>query len=190
MKPCPKNLKMIAWLAAGELDPAPAEKLRAHLGACRGCRDYFEEMANVVQNLYAASAAREFEVSPAFQRKLASKLQAVERPSLFGIFRERFWDAPWAPRLAVASGAALLAALLALGVQRHLAGSPVKPELPVTVSNNPHAAETAPTLAHFRKLASQSPAALDEYLDRQADQAPASAMIYRASTFAAAESSN
>src|SRR5260221_8971930 len=89
MKPCHRNKKPIAWLAADALDLVTAQKLREHLDECPGCREYFREVAKICRSHSAAGEMlAEGQAGPSFHALLLRRVKDYEARSVFGSMTE------------------------------------------------------------------------------------------------------
>ena len=168
MKPCSKNRKLIAWLAADALNAGQATALRDHFTHCEGCRGYWEEISNVTQKLKAAPPAFNLEASASFHRRVAERLKSVEpgsvRENFTGWLRGMLLD--W--RVAVPATAALVIAVIVLVAppRSPTAAVPVPPTVQATLPSK-SGKVLSPTLANYQMVASQSLDKLDELLIQQ-----------------------
>ena len=190
MKPCPKNRKLIAWLALGALDAQTAAALREHFALCEGCRRYWEEISNVAERVAAAAPDSNLEASKLFHHRMAEKLQAVESSSL--LERLAAWVGGAMPnwRVALPAFAVLVMALLALVAPRHRPALllPAAPVVHVTSASGSEN-DLAPTLANYQMMANQSLDKLSELLTRQGNKSLPPAPVYTVSSFQLASGS-
>ena len=164
MKPCLRKRKSLAWLAAGCLEQNKAEPLRAHLGQCAGCRDYFESLTSLAGQLRPANL--QVQPSPFLHRRVMGALR--QEPSA-PVLR-------WSMALpAVALAAVVLAFIL-----------PWRQKPAVPVPATVPAAEMAPTLLNYQLVANQSLDQLDALLTRQSRPAQPALKIFRAADLSGA----
>ena len=187
MKACSKNQKPLALLALGAVDEPEAEVLRAHLRTCDGCREYWQEISNVTENLSAAGLGPEVELSEGLHRKVAARIKA-ERPvsksdAALALVRTALTN--WRLALPVL-GAACVIVVLLLGPHHH----GISPTTPSHNAGAQVSSETnlAPSLANYQIAASRSFEQFDRLLTSQANQVHRSLPLYTASSSMAAGS--
>src|SRR5687767_4529622 len=96
MNPCRKNKRRIAWMAAGVLEMADAERLRQHLDTCPGCRHHWENMRALSERLKAVELP-DAERTESFHRRVVRKIREEEKTAplfawstvLWRLWRER-----------------------------------------------------------------------------------------------------
>ncbi len=191
MKPCSKNRKLIALLAADALPAAGTEPLRSHLQTCDGCRAYYEEISQVTYRLATTVRPPEMQTSIFFHRRVLQGLRAAEAPSvwekLIALVRSALLD--W--RLAVP-----LAAVAVIAVAVWLTYSPpaavIKPNRTTAQIVPPPApkSDPPPTISAYQSAARRSPEALDQMLMREAQRGLPSAPIYNAFTVLPGDATN
>src|SRR3989442_6923253 len=97
MKPCSKNRKAIAWLAVNALATEQAEAIRAHLRACPGCHDYWQQIVAIAQQFETADILPEVRTDERFHRRLVRRIsEHQKRPApvaAIDFFRE--WLLDW-----------------------------------------------------------------------------------------------
>jgi hypothetical protein len=185
MKACSKNQKPLALLALGAVDEQEAEVLRAHLRTCGGCREYWQEVSNVAENLSAAGLSPEVESSEVFHRKVAARIKREQPVSqlenVLALFRELFTS--WRVALSVLGAVCIVVTLL---MAPHHHG--ISPTIPSHKPGTEVSSETnlAPSLANYQLAANQSLEQLDRLLTSQANQAHRSLPLYTASSSMAA----
>ena len=173
MKPCSQHKPHLAWLALDTLEAARAEKLRAHLELCPGCRQYWADICALSRDHQrAAEALPDARAGEAFHRHLDRRIQAeAARPGLLRTF-DRLWRGvdPMNLRFASAVAAVLVAALVMIWTSRpRPTARPA--DLAVTAAL-PHQTQSValppPTLLAYRVAPNRSPDALDDLVARQA----------------------
>jgi len=190
MKPCAKNRKLIAWLAANALDARQTQQLRAHLETCEGCRRYLAEISNVTERLAATEPASDIQASESFYRKVTGRLRAAKPDSLAEILAANFRGTVLNWRLALPAIAVMVVVGVTVAIWRQ----------PPVVLSSPRAAiqtasasdadiDLAPTIANYQRVANQSLDKLDALLTRQGNRALPSMPIYTASTLTPANGS-
>ena len=182
MNPCPKNKRPIAWMAAGILEPADAERLREHLQTCPGCQRYWESMRALSEQLSSAELPQA-ELTESFHRRLVRKIDEHDEAAplfvLVGTFR-RLWGER---RLAtIAAGVAfVIAALVWMQSfsrdENHMpARVRVENSEPSSQNNSP------PTLASYHRAADISFENLDAVLAKQAASKPSTVETFTVSS--------
>ena len=185
MKPCPKNRKLISWLALGALDARETQTLRAHLEICAGCRDYWAELHQVTQQLAAAKPQEALPASESFHRGVVRRLAVKRSIGDRAMASLQALAFNWRVAAPVAVG---LVALLALVIPWPRAEAPLRPlatakSVPLLTVAAPAAdADLSPTLANYQRAASQSVDQLDELMVRQEKPAASPTPVYTASS--------
>lgn len=187
MKPCKRNRKLIAWLVLDALEATKAAALRDHLGACEGCRRYWEETSKVAKALASAQPASELEASERFHHRVAEKLQAVEPISVLDEVAAWLHGLKLAWRVALPAIAVLAIMVLAVVVVRHHPASslPARPA-PQVESARGAESDLAPTLGNYQMVANQSLEKLSELLTRQGNKPLPPAPVYTSSSLSPA----
>ena len=185
MRPCWKNRKTLAWLALGELGEEEAGKLRAHLQSCDPCRERFEELSGIAQELSSPPLAPELQPRPSFHRGLVAALREQHSQSSCDLFATPLWrPVPnWAAALAVCL--VLVAAFLLWSpstrrpgtLSQASSGPPRLASVPTSQEEPP-----APTISNYRLAANRSLDELDELLTRQARQCAPATPLFTASS--------
>ncbi len=183
MKPCWRNRKQLAALAAGEVHDDEAPELRRHFERCEACRRAFEELAGIQDELAATARGTEVSPSTGFHHRLMRALRKEPARSSFGFWVDRLQP----KRLAlgfglVIAGVILFWAVYERGVSpgRSTASNPAQPA-PAHV--RPHV-PLAPSIANYREAAERSFDALDDLLTDQALRCSPATSLYTASTLA------
>jgi hypothetical protein len=161
MKPCAKNKRPIAWLAAGLLDGNETEALRQHFERCPGCQAYWRSLSGLSEQLVQGSELPRAELPAAFHERVAQKIRGREKgrtvchAPILRMFRE------W--RLAALSAVVLLGVGILLW--RH-DPSDTRRGRPVQMTTI-HSAPAPPTLAAYRRAAEISLENLDALLAKE-----------------------
>jgi hypothetical protein len=184
MKPCSRNRKSLALLAANAMDAPVAGKLREHIIACPGCREYFNDISAIASRLSQPPEVSELETSERFHQILAGHICTVETvslPAYFAGFLLRF-------RILIpAAGIFLLVGIIAALSRSPTHGtSPSSDSRPAT-STAIVSEDISPTFANYQNAANQSFDQLDLLLTRQAREGPPAAQVYTASATALAQ---
>jgi len=169
MNPCPENKKLIACLALDELDERAARSLRAHLDACAGCREYWEQLATVCrEHSIAAGVPMAATAGHSFHQRLSRRIredqEASVSPKITSFLRRWLFE-----RYAVIPMTAAVVALIFIFARdgtRH--NTPVTPV--IATQATPVRPEISPTLSAYRAAANDSLEALDELLTKEAAQ--------------------
>jgi hypothetical protein len=188
MKPCSKNRKPLAWLALEELEAGRAAALREHLSQCEGCRGYWEEISSVANGLTAAKAVSKIEPSEFFYRRVAERLQAAGRRSIWENLAADLRGTMLNWRVALPVAAALVVVFVSIVALRQ---SPVVSPTPLfgVQSESASSSDLAPTIANYQRVAGQSLEKLDKLLTEQGNKALPPAPVYSASAFKLASAS-
>lgn len=168
MKPCPEKLQ-IALLAMGHLEADAAERLRAHIGCCAGCREYLKEIADVSELLEKAPPVAEVEAGSAFHEQLVRRIQAdAQQPRFSGIvdFISRFVAQHHVATVAAAFAAIVLVMVVSRKDEVQVAQRMPNPPS-IAAAAHPQT-QSAQTYSAYRHAASVSPEVLDELLAKQA----------------------
>lgn len=184
MKPCSRNRKSLALLAANALDAPEAGKLREHITVCLGCREYFSELSGLASRLSQPQQVSEIEAPERFHQKLAGRIRSTRTQSLAAyvaglLLKSRI--------LVPVAGVFLL-----VGITAALFHTPTHIQNPST--DGPPAIVAAkatedisPTFANYQNAANQSLDELDSLLTRQAREGSPPAQVYTASATALAQ---
>jgi|ERR1051326_61301 anti-sigma factor RsiW len=172
MKPCKKNKRLLAWLAADALDDPRSRVLRQHLATCPGCEAYWKELLMVCRShSTAAEAAPQLQTSASFHARLVRRIQEDQRRPIALVVVEILER--WLPvRRGLISGTAITLLVMGAVLLRssfHPTAVPPNPAASVPVASMA-AAETVnlqPTLSNYRMAAKRSLEALDELLTIQ-----------------------
>jgi anti-sigma factor RsiW len=180
-KPCLTKRKEIAWLALGELEAAPAGRLRAHLEHCEGCRRYYDEIANVSGKLEVLQTSPEIEAPGTFHSRVMRQLRASDPlPWWKRLFPDGF-QFNWQPVVVMAFPVLAFVGLAVIGAIQLRS-----PEVPSRLPQPPAASaldeKLPPTLSNYYMVANQSLDKLDELLTRQGNRTAWPAPVYTAST--------
>ena len=175
MKLCKQNEKAIAWLALGTLEAEQSSALRAHLEACPGCRQRWEELSSLCRaHAAAGQALRRLPASDRFHQRLVRRLersadQAAGRSLGWvpGGSLLRAWSIRW--RRAAAPAALVLLAVALLSWPHGRPGGPRPPadgNLAMALPSG--ASDLEPTLANYQAALETSLDAFEDLLARQA----------------------
>lgn len=174
MKPCPDKKNVITWLALDSLDAPSARELRTHLEICPGCRHYLAEMVRLAGQITAAAPADHADHLPPsemFHHQVMLRIKAEAATPVWKAILASLRPSSFSWRVAL-PGAAILAALLMVEIEfRPHSATGVLPPSPV--ASQPATVATvdlAPTIAHYRQVASQSLEKLDDLLAREGEQ--------------------
>lgn len=172
MKPCSQNKQHLTWLALDALDAERAEKLRAHLEVCPGCRQYWADICAISRgHERLAEALPEARAGETFHRRLDRRIQAeAARPGLLRTL-DALWRVvgPMNPRFTSAAAAVLVAASVVIWTSRPRPTA-LPADLAVTAPITHRTESVAlppPTLSAYRVAPNRSPDALDELVARQ-----------------------
>ena len=166
MTPCPKNKRSIAWMAAGVLETADAERLRAHLETCPGCRRYWESMSALSERLNSAQLPSA-ELTESFHRRIARKIQEHEKAAPFFISAVQ---ALWSERrlAAISLGIALAIATLVWLQSFYRDQDRASPQVSIKkIGELPTEAALPPTLGSYHRAADVSLENFDALLAKQ-----------------------
>jgi hypothetical protein len=183
MKPCAQNRKRIAWLAANALDAHEANELQAHFKTCPGCREYWQELAELCrEQKMAADDLPQARPGDTFHHRLVRRIRDDENetPAMSAAVFLRRWFTGW--RIVVPAGALALVVLLSLvrPNRDHDITQPVS-SVPGTTLPTGGAGDVQPTYSNYRVAANTSFEALDELLTKQAARRSWSAEVFTAS---------
>ncbi len=183
MKPCWKNRKLLAWLAADALDPASARALRAHLETCPGCRAYLQELAEIAGRLATNALTSDVTVAAAFHQKLLARLRTETSASVSDRLRRGIRPLCIDWRIAVpALGIAIIIVTGLLLLWRGPHASPSRPSAPILAARPGSA--LPPTLAIYQVAANRSLEQFDQLIMREGDRRLPPAPLYTASGLA------
>src|SRR5260221_11865724 len=176
MRPCWKNRKAIALMAANVLDERQEQPLQAHLKTCADCRHYLAEISRLTEELVSSNITANVEASNDFHQRIVRSIrteqghsstdQQVTIKSWFAVcLAMRF-------KRAVVAGVVSLGIVIALFIMTLSQRHPITPgtslqthsQLP---SSPQHATAPSPTLSNYRKAVNGSPEKLDELLALQ-----------------------
>lgn len=183
MKPCPRNRKLLVWLALDTLEAEPARALRAHLETCAPCRDYLRDLATVQEKLTALEPTPELQPSPAFRRRWMAALEPERPRSPWFLLAENLSHRLRNWRVAVPALGAAAVLFLVFSTLWH------SPKIPRPIRGTTLSAprrDLAPTASNYRLTANRSFEQFDELLTRQAAHNLPPAPTYTASLFAPA----
>lgn len=183
MKPCTRNRKSLALLAANALDAPAAGKLREHITVCPGCREYFTELSSLTSRLSQPQDVSEIEASENFHQKLAGRIR-VTNPlagSATAYLRLLKWRI-----LIPAAGIGVLAGI-ACGLFYNPISITRKTIVKPAITSEAGAEDLSPTFANYQNAANQSFDKLDSLLTRQAREGSPAVPIYTASATALAQ---
>src|SRR5712692_3172706 len=169
MKPCHRNKKTIAWLAADALDAGTAKKLREHLNECPGCSEYFRELSMICRSHSAAGQIEaEGQAGPSFHALLLRRVKDYEAQPVCASMTELMGRWFTVQRVAISTAALVFALLFALPDPR------TGHDLPRRGSSAPRLTflsavktDLQPTFSNYRMAANKSLEALDDLLARQ-----------------------
>lgn len=170
MKPCAQFKRPIAWLAAGVLENRHVEAVKAHLAACVACRQYMEELKQIVDQQLTTSAALEhvhMQVTAGYHARLKNRLlnQAQSKMTLS-------WN--WKPISVVAPAAlALLLCILFAALftrEQKLRSDPVVAQFEESPYHEQPTVAPKPTLARYNSLIHDSVDELDAALNEDAQR--------------------
>jgi anti-sigma factor RsiW len=186
MRPCSRNRKIIALLAANALDAPTAGELRQHITICPGCREYFSEISDLASRLSQPQEAPEIEASERFHQKLAGRIRSAETQSLAAYFAGVLLKS----RILIP----LAGVFLVVGIIAARFHSQTHIHNPSTNSSPGIAAATvagdiSPTFANYQNAANKSLDELDSLLTRQSREGIPTAQVYTASATALAQGS-
>lgn len=186
MKPCSRNRKSLALLAANALDAPAASKLREHTNICPACREYFSEISGVASRLSQSQEVSEIEASERFHQKLAGRIRVTETQSLAAYFARLLVMSRF---LIPAAGVFLVVGIIAARLHNpthiHRPSSNGTPAAAVAAVTG----DISPTFANYQNAANQSLDQLDSLLTRQAREGLPPAPLYTASATALAQGS-
>lgn len=188
MKPCAKYRERITWLALDNLDQEQAVTLRRHVESCEGCRHYLQELTTLTSAVAEAPWQPNIQTTPAFHRKLVTRIKGTERNTVRETIRSFLWyPLPnWQVALPTVAGVALL---LGVGLLFMRSPAPLVPSLPNhtvathTVATAPNIpTRLLPTIANYQMVASRSLDQLDQLLSDQGSRNLTPAPVFTAST--------
>jgi anti-sigma factor RsiW len=182
MKPCPKNRKLIAWLAMEALDARQTRDLRAHLENCEACRRYLREISAVTERLTVPVITADILASESFHQRVIRRLRMEGSSSncvtavaqLRRILLNRRVALP-----VLGAITALIAALTVFAWRVRVHSQPPSGAQAASASDLDY--DLAPTIANYQVVANQSLEKLDELLTRQGNRNPSPARTYAAS---------
>lgn len=177
MKSCRNNREAIVLLAAGELAPEEAERLRVHAQACPGCARYLREMTTVSETLLAGTHEPEVEASASFHSLVLSRLRSQEPATGWSWFERLTLIEKWG----MATAAVAVALVLVSAVFLRTSHAPPRDIANNTVERHDEP-ELAPTLSNYHVVANHSLEQFDELLTRQANRALPRAPLYTPSS--------
>jgi anti-sigma factor RsiW len=181
MKPCVRNRKLIACLAAGALEEASARELRAHLETCPGCRRYFEEMSAVTAKLAFPKDASEVHTTTAFHQAWLRRLPTQSQTSFWHQLAEQLQALRSSWRVALPAFSAVALVVL-IGLLSFVHRPPLSPTTgPTHITEAQTKEPLAPTLANYERVATRSLDEFDALLTVQAQRPPPAAPLYTAS---------
>jgi len=179
MKPCFRNRRLLAWMAADILDAQQAKDLRAHVKSCPSCTQYLAELSQVSQKLTSsAQSAPDVEPSSSFHQNLVRKLRVAQPASI----PEKLaaWSRLLDWRVAMPIAAILLLAILVFPQRTPLVSQTgPRPVASVVIPS----ADVAPTIANYELIANRSLDQLDELLTKQGNKPLPAVPAYAAAAF-------
>jgi predicted anti-sigma-YlaC factor YlaD len=180
MKPCRKNRKALAWLAANALAEPQACPLHEHLKGCEGCAIYYRQMCQVSEGLLAGAVEPAIDTPGSFHSRTVHALRSLENA------RQRNWLEEFMPLSGWGVAAVTLAVLLGIAALVFVRAShqPIAAR-PQSLATGRAKIDLAPTISNYQMIANQSVEDLDELLTRQANLRRAAAPSYTASSVAA-----
>lgn len=173
MKPCRANRKRIVLLAVDGLEAEAAQKLREHLRACPGCRQYRAEIAEACcDQIRAAQLLPHVEAGDRFHRRLESRIAGTAAtPAVL------HWAGLWSSYLNGWKVALPAAALVVVGLVLFRPGQPTHPKQSIPVASHSSAvtmtpADSPPSLGRYRSALSRSFEELDASLTKDIGRSP------------------
>src|SRR5258706_12569356 len=78
MRPCWKNRKAIALMAANVLDERQEQPLQAHLKTCADCRHYLAEISRLTEELASSNITANVEASNDFHQRIVRSIRTEQ----------------------------------------------------------------------------------------------------------------
>ena len=141
--------------ALDELNPKSERELLAHVAECDACREAYDH-ANAVRSLVdrGVETLVAGEPSPQFVARLRARIAAEPAPRRWSWEASRIWEQVCRQPLSYASGAAVLATILAvlvIGLPRRHVSVPTVAEVTPTISASPGVATSSPMTSAIPK---------------------------------------